>query len=117
MSVGNSEILKSQVKSEPPKKQEDSLVDLFDTSPTNNVANTNQPDFFGLDAASPTQNAPKKDDNLDDLFGSMVTAPSFPTSNSNSFAESKNVDQISTGLESLDFNAPPRGILVFIAKI
>lgn len=105
-----------QVKADSPKKHEDSLVDLFDSAPTNNTqTNNTSNDFFGLNSNSPTKKNAQNEDNLDDLFGSMVAAPSFPgpAQSNNSFAETKHVDQISSGLESLDFNAPSKGIVYY----
>ncbi|KAI6176493.1 putative smap1 [Aphelenchoides bicaudatus] len=108
----NNSAPKAQPKAESPKK-EASLVDLFDSSPTQNTNNTSsaggQTDLFALNASSPVKKA-QNDDNLDDLFGSFASAPNtVPQSTlTNSFAETKQVDQISSGLDSLDFNAPPK---------
>lgn len=64
---------------------------------------TRQIDFFGTD--SPVKRPTQNDDSLDDLFGSMVSAP-----NTTQSTETKQqVNQIAGGLESLDFNAPPKG--------
>lgn len=72
-----------------------------------------------MDSSSPVKKTAQNDDNLDDLFGSMVSAaPSMPSGNqqnsfATSFPEVKSVDQISSGLESLDFNAPSKGNRIF----
>ncbi|KAI6212232.1 Stromal membrane-associated protein 2 [Aphelenchoides fujianensis] len=97
---------KSSAQAEAAKKRETTLVDLFSTdepAKTTNSASSAPHDLFGQaeSVKSPTS------DNLDDLFGSMVSAPSIPPSQShpaniNTHA-ANNVDSLSSGLESLDF--------------
>ncbi|KAI6187659.1 putative smap1 [Aphelenchoides besseyi] len=98
---------RSNAQTEAAKKQESTLVDLFSTdAPPENreSASKSSIDLFGNSEPSKSVKSPM-DDNLDDLFGSMVSAPSIPPTQSKpTNSNTSNVDALTGGLESLDFN-------------